>query len=122
MADEPIASLDVSIQAQIVNLFKHLQRGHGFSFLFIAHDLAMVAFLCDRVGVMYRGRLVEVAPAGALFADPRHPYTKALLSAIPIPDPRKERARVIREFHGDIPQAGRWSKSRPGILCCRKGG
>lgn len=106
VADEPIASLDVSIQAQIVNLFKHLQREHGFSFLFIAHDLAMVAFLCDRVGVMYRGRLVEVAPAGALFADPRHPYTKALLSAIPIPDPRKERARVIREFHGDIPPGG----------------
>ncbi|MDE7445877.1 MAG: ATP-binding cassette domain-containing protein [Lachnospiraceae bacterium] len=98
VADEPIASLDVSIQAQIVNLFKHLQKEHGFSFLFIAHDLAMVAFLCDRVGVMYRGKLVEIAPTKELFADPRHPYTKALLSAIPVPDPRKERARRLIEF------------------------
>lgn len=98
VADEPIASLDVSIQAQIVNLFKHLQKEHGFSFLFIAHDLAMVEFLCDRVGVMYGGRLVEIAPAKELFADPRHPYTKALLSAIPIPDPRRERARKLIEF------------------------
>lgn len=99
VADEPIASLDVSIQAQIVNLFKHLQKEHGFSFLFIAHDLAMVAFLCDCVGVMYRGKLVEIAPTKELFADPRHPYTKALLSAIPVPDPRKERARRLIEFH-----------------------
>lgn len=98
VADEPIASLDVSIQAQIVNLFKHLQREHGFSFLFIAHDLAMVEFLCDRVGVMYRGKLVEVAKAGDLFGDPRHPYTKALLSAIPVPDPAIERARKRIEF------------------------
>ncbi|MBD5463557.1 MAG: ABC transporter ATP-binding protein [Lachnospiraceae bacterium] len=101
VADEPIASLDVSIQAQIVNLFKHLQKEHGFSFLFIAHDLAMVAFLCDRVGVMYRGKLVEIAPTKELFADPRHPYTKALLSAIPIPDPRKERARKLIEFRDE---------------------
>lgn len=98
VADEPIASLDVSIQAQIVNLFKHLQKEHGFTFLFIAHDLAMVAFLCDRVGVMYHGKLVEIAPTKELFADPRHPYTKALLSAIPVPDPRKERARRLIEF------------------------
>lgn len=98
VADEPIASLDVSIQAQIVNLFKHLQKEHGFTFLFIAHDLAMVAFLCDRVGVMYQGKLVEIAPTKELFADPRHPYTKALLSAIPVPDPRKERARRLIEF------------------------
>lgn len=101
VADEPIASLDVSIQAQIVNLFKHLQKEHGFSFLFIAHDLAMVAFLCDRVGVMYRGKLVEIAPTKELFADPRHPYTKALLSAIPVPDPRKERARKLIEFRDE---------------------
>lgn len=98
VADEPIASLDVSIQAQIVNLFKHLQKEHGFTFLFIAHDLAMVAFLCDRVGVMYKGKLVEVAPTKALFEDPRHEYTKALLSAMPIPDPRKERKRKIIYF------------------------
>ena len=83
VADEPVASLDVSIQAQIVNLFRHLQKEHGFSFLFIAHDLAMVEFLCDRVGVMYRGKLVEVGETGELFANPQHPYTKALLSAVP---------------------------------------
>ena len=93
VADEPIASLDVSIQAQIVNLFRHLQREHGFSFLFIAHDLAMVEFLCDRVGVMYRGRLVEVGPAREIFERPAHPYTRELVRAIPIPDPRAERAR-----------------------------
>ena len=101
VADEPIASLDVSIQAQIVNLFKHLQREHGFSFLFIAHDLAMVEYLCDRVGVLYRGRLVELAPARQLFAHPRHAYTQALLSAIPIPDPIREREREVRTFSPD---------------------
>ena len=95
VADEPIASLDVSIQAQIVNLFKHLQAEHGFTFLFIAHDLAMVEFLCDRVGVMSKGRLVELAPTRQLYDAPRHPYTKALLSAMPIPDPRRERSREI---------------------------
>lgn len=93
VADEPVSSLDVSMQAQIINLFKHLQKEHGFSFLFIAHDLAMVEFLCDRVGVMYKGRLAECAPAAELFANPLHPYTKALLAAVPIPDPEKERAK-----------------------------
>lgn len=101
VADEPIASLDVSIQAQIINLFRHLQREHGFSFLFIAHDLAMVEFLCDRVGVMYHGKLVEVAPTKELFSNPVHPYTQALLSAIPIPDPRSERSRKIQQFPAD---------------------
>lgn len=101
VADEPIASLDVSVQAQIVNLFRHLQREHGFSFLFIAHDLAMVEFLCDRVGVMCRGRLVEIAPAKTLFARPLHPYTQTLLSAIPIPDPRLEKNRVLPDFSHD---------------------
>lgn len=86
VADEPIASLDVSIQAQIVNLFRHLQKEHGFSFLFIAHDLAMVKFLCDSVGVMHRGKLVEIGKTEELFASPKHPYTKELLSAIPIPE------------------------------------
>ena len=95
VADEPVASLDVSIQAQIVNLFKHLQAEHGFTFLFIAHDLAMVEFLCDRVGVMVQGRLVEIAPTKALYENPRHPYTQALLAAMPVPDPRIERARKI---------------------------
>lgn len=95
VADEPIASLDVSIQAQIVNLFRHLQREHGFSFLFIAHDLAMVEFLCERVGVLYHGRLVEAAPVRTLYDHPLHPYTKALLAAMPVPDPRIERNRVL---------------------------
>ena len=98
VADEPIASLDVSIQAQIVNLFRHLQKEHGFSFLFIAHDLDMVEFLCDRVGVMYHGKLVETGPARAVFENPLHPYTKALIAAIPIPDPRRERARAVPDF------------------------
>lgn len=98
VADEPIASLDVSIQAQIANLFLHLRGEHGFSILFIAHDLAMVEYLCDRVGVMYRGRLVELAPTVDLFHNPCHPYTKALLSAIPIPDPILERKRKHISF------------------------
>ena len=88
-----MASLDVSIQAQIVNLFQHLQAEHGFTFLFIAHDLAMVEFLCDRVGVMLRGRLVELAPARELYLHPTHAYTRMLLSAMPKPDPRTERLR-----------------------------
>ena len=98
VADEPIASLDASIQAQIVNLFRHLQKEHGFSILFIAHDLDMSNFLCDRVGVMYHGKLVETGPAGAVFQNPLHPYTKALIAAIPIPDPRRERARAVPDF------------------------
>ena len=98
VADEPVASLDVSIQAQIINLFKHLQKEHGFTFLFIAHDLAMVEYICDRVGVMYHGRLVELAETHELFENPLHPYTKALLSAIPVPDPRIERGRKVIGF------------------------
>ena len=98
VADEPIASLDVSIQAQIVNLFRHLQQEHGFSILFIAHDLAMVEYLCDRIGVMYRGRLVELAPSRELAENPLHPYTRLLLSAIPTPDPIRERARPAVNF------------------------
>ena len=94
VADEPIASLDVSIQAQIVNLFRHLQKEHGFSFLFIAHDLSMVQFLCDRVGVMHNGKLVEVGSVREIFEHPKHPYTKALIDSIPIPDPYMERQRT----------------------------
>lgn len=98
VADEPIASLDVSIQAQIINLFAHCNREHGCSILFIAHDLAVVRYLCHRVGVMYQGKLVETAPTKMLFSNPVHPYTKSLLAAIPIPDPRLERARVWTPF------------------------
>ena len=98
VADEPIASLDVSIQAQIINLLRHCNREHGCSMLFIAHDLSMVEYLCDRVGVMYHGKLVEVAPTAELYANPQHPYTKALLSASPIPDPIAERSRKRMNF------------------------
>ena len=98
VADEPIASLDVSIQAQIINLLRHCNREHGCSILFIAHDLSMVEYLCDRVGVMYHGKLVELAPTEALYTNPQHPYTRALLSAIPIPDPIAERKRKRMDF------------------------
>ena len=94
VADEPITALDVSTQAQIVNLFQDLRARLGLAYLFIAHDLSIVRYLCDRVAVMLRGRIVEIGPVQAIFEDPRHPYTKALLSAVPIPDPDIERSRV----------------------------
>lgn len=99
VADEPITALDVSIQAQIINLFSDLQEQLGLAYLFIAHDLTMVRFLCTRVAVMLRGHIVEIAPTEQLFADPRHPYTRSLLSAIPIPDPARERARRALSYH-----------------------
>ena len=113
VADEPIASLDVSIQAQIVNLFRHLQEEHGFTFLFIAHDLAMVEYLCDRVGVMYQGRLVELAPSEELYSNPVHPYTRTLLSAIPVPDPVRERARVLQYYDGEGMENSTWTEVSP---------
>ena len=103
VCDEPISALDVSIQGQIVNLMKDLQQEFGLTYLFIAHDLSMVKYISDRVGVMYLGRLVEVAAKKDLFASPRHPYTQALLSSIPIPDPRIERARKEIPIEGEIP-------------------
>lgn len=121
VADEPIASLDVSIQAQIINLFRHLQQEHGFTFLFIAHDLAMVEYLCDRVGVMYQGKMVEIAPARELFSNPLHDYTKALLSAIPVPDPRRERARKWIEFDGAELGGGRLTEVSPGHFVYKEG-
>ena len=114
IADEPIAALDVSIQAQIVNLFRALQRENGFTLLFIAHDLAMVEFLCDHVGVLCRGRLVEVAPTKALFQNPLHGYTKALLDSIPIPDPRLERARKIAPYRDAPLSDGPLREAAPG--------
>ena len=123
VADEPIASLDVSIQAQIINLFQHLQAEHGFSILFIAHDLAVVRYLCSRVGVLCRGRLVELAPTGELFENPVHPYTRSLLSAIPIPDPRLERARVLTPFEPEgFDRAGELAEVSPGHLVLQGGG
>ncbi|MGE6630985.1 ABC transporter ATP-binding protein [Bacillus sp. NPDC077027] len=93
IADEPISALDVSIQAQVVNLMKDLQKEKGLTYLFIAHDLSMVKYISDRIGVMYFGKLVELAPANELYENPLHPYTKSLLSAIPLPDPDYERTR-----------------------------
>lgn len=103
ICDEPISALDVSIQGQIVNLLKDLQRRIGLTYLFIAHDLSMVKYISDRVGVMYLGRLVEVASKKQLFENPLHPYTQALLSSVPIPDPRRERARVELAAQGELP-------------------
>ena len=115
VADEPIASLDVSMQAQIVRLFQYLQKERGFSFLFISHDLSVVELLCDRAGVMYRGRLVECAPVEELFAHPLHPYTRSLLSAIPVPDPAKEQEKKQRVFwQEEIDSRAVWTQAAPG--------
>jgi peptide/nickel transport system ATP-binding protein len=101
VADEPVSALDVSIQAQVVNLLQDLKQQLGLTLLFIAHDLGVVEYLCDRVIVMYLGRIMEIAPAHRLYANPAHPYTEALLSGVPIPDPTVKRQRIILE--GDIP-------------------
>lgn len=98
IADEPISALDVSIQAQVVNLLKELQEEKGLTYLFIAHDLSMVKYISDRIGVMYFGKLVELATAEELYANPMHPYTQSLLSAIPLPDPNYERTRVRKSY------------------------
>lgn len=103
ICDEPISALDVSIQAQIVNLLKRLQKEIGLTYLFIAHDLAMVKYISDRVGVMYMGVMVELAPADMIYDKPLHPYTEALLSAIPIPDPDVEENRVRIALEGEVP-------------------
>ena len=101
VADEPVSALDVSIQAQVVNLLQDLKEELGLTLLFIAHDLSVVEYISDKVVVMYLGRVMEIAPAQELYANPVHPYTEALLSAVPIPDPTVKRNRVI--LQGDIP-------------------
>ncbi len=103
VCDEPVSALDVSIQAQIINFLEDLRQELGLTYLFIGHDLSVVKNLCDRVAVMYLGKLVELADSEKLFADPRHPYTRALLSAVPIPDPVAEEAREHKILPGEMP-------------------
>lgn len=103
ICDEPVSALDVSIQAQILNLLKELQQEFGLSLIFISHDLSVIRHISQKILVLYLGKIVEQADRHSLFADPKHPYTKALLSAIPIPNPEIERAKEIIELKGDLP-------------------
>ena len=118
IADEPISALDVSIQAQVVNLLRKLQKEKGLTYLFIAQDLSMVKYISDRIGVMHHGRLVELTTSEELYANPLHPYTKSLLSAIPLPDPEHERHRVRIKYdpsvHDYSEHKPKWVEIRPG--------
>ena len=118
IADEPISALDVSIQAQVVNLLRKLQKENGLTYLFIAHDLSMVKYISDRIGVMNKGKLVELATADELYENPLHPYTKSLLSAIPLPDPDYEKNRVRIKYdpsiHDYSTESPEWVEIRPG--------
>ncbi|EOR22504.1 ABC transporter ATP-binding protein [Niallia nealsonii AAU1] len=110
VADEPVSALDVSIQSQVLNLLKDLQKELGLTYMFISHDLSVVKHFCDRIGVMYLGKMVEISDKQSLYNDPLHPYAKALLSALPVPNPLKKRERII--LQGDVP-----SPSNPPAGC-----
>lgn len=118
IADEPISALDVSIQAQVVNLLRKLQKENGLTYLFIAHDLSMVKYISDRIGVMHKGKLVELASSDDLYENPLHPYTKSLLSAIPLPDPDYEKTRKRIKYdpsiHNYSSESPEWVEIRPG--------
>ena len=118
IADEPISALDVSIQAQVVNLLRKLQKENGLTYLFIAHDLSMVKYISDRIGVMHKGKLVELGTADELYENPLHPYTKSLLSAIPLPDPNYEKTRKRIKYdpsmHDYSTESPEWVEIRPG--------
>ena len=113
MADEPVSALDVSIQAQILNLMKDLQREHNLSYILVSHDLAVVYYMADTIGVMYLGKIVEIGDAESVFRSPAHPYTQGLLDAVPLPDPAEARARRGRPGHGRTSLAGQSALGLP---------
>ena len=114
VADEPVSALDLSIRAQVINLLADLQERLGLAYLFIAHDLTVVRHVCHRVAVMHRGRIVELASSDQLFSQPRHPYTRRLLEAIPVPDPHRRRPPAAGEEEGDEPDTGELVEVEPG--------
>ena len=118
IADEPISALDVSIRAQVLNLMSELQKKRGLTYLFISHDLSVMRFICDRIAVIHKGKLVELSPAEKLFEHPLHPYTRALLSAVPQPDPETERTKVLTTYdpvmHDYSADKPRWAELEPG--------